>query len=123
MEYSLVIRRKLHRERLMLSGEGMAAGRPMRKRLTLGSESLKIIKEKRFETLICHRWEDVITSTDAVEIIGRKRRGQHLTSLPTKVHVFSDVFGLQNAEILSTHSFSLIIKQQLLTIYSLNLCA
>jgi hypothetical protein len=82
MEYSLVIRRKLHRKWLMLSGEGMAAGGPMRKRLTLGSESLKIIKEKGFETLIRHKWEDVITSTDAPdaeEITGRKQRGQHLS--------------------------------------------
>jgi hypothetical protein len=34
-EYSLVIRRNLHKERLMLPGKGMSAGQLMYKRLTL----------------------------------------------------------------------------------------
>jgi hypothetical protein len=59
--------------------EGMAAGRPMPKRLPLGSESLKIIKDKCFETLrICNEWEDLITSTDVVELPGRKRKAEPL---------------------------------------------
>ena len=44
-----------------------------------------------------------------------------LTSLVRMVCVFSDVFGLQNTEIPSTHPFYLIIKQQLLIILPLNL--
>jgi hypothetical protein len=59
--------------------EGMAAGRPIPKRLPLGSESLKIIKDKCFETLrICNEWEDLITSTDVVELPGRKRKAEPL---------------------------------------------
>ena len=49
----------------VVRSEGMATGRPMPKRLPLGSESLEIIKEKCFETLrICNEWEHIITSTD-----------------------------------------------------------
>jgi hypothetical protein len=91
MEYSLAIRRKLHREWLMLLGGGIAAGGPVRKRLTLGSESLKIIKEKCFKALICYKWEDVITSTNAEQITGRKQRGQYL-SKGTKLSLFIIMF-------------------------------
>ena len=59
----------------VVKSEGMAAGRPMPKRLPLGSESSNIIKEKCFETLrICNEWDEVISSTDAVEGPGRRRR-------------------------------------------------
>jgi hypothetical protein len=61
----------------VIKSEGLAAGRPLPNRLPLGSESLKIIREKCFETLrICNDWEDLITSTDAVEVPapGRKRK-------------------------------------------------
>ena len=55
--------------------EGMAVGRPLPKRLPVGSESLRVIKEKCFETLrICNEWEDLITSTDVLEVPGRKRK-------------------------------------------------
>jgi hypothetical protein len=39
------------------------------------------------------------------------------------VDVFSDVFGLQNAEIAGTHPFYLVIKQQPSILLPLNLCA
>lgn len=59
----------------VIRSEGFAAGRPLPNRLPLGSESLKIIKEKCFETLrICSEWEDLITSTDVVDLPGRKRK-------------------------------------------------
>ena len=59
----------------VIKSEGLAAGRPLPKRLPLGSESLKIIKEKCFETLrICNDWEDLITSTDVVGLPGKKRK-------------------------------------------------
>ena len=59
----------------VVRSEGMAAGRPLPKRLPVGSESLKIIKEKCFETLrICNEWEELITSTDVLEVPGRKRK-------------------------------------------------
>lgn len=64
----------------VVRSEGMAVGRPIPKRLPLGTESLKIIKEKCFETLrICNEWEDLITSTDVVELPGRKRKSEPLS--------------------------------------------
>ncbi|KAG0653022.1 putative oxidoreductase [Hyphodiscus hymeniophilus] len=59
----------------VIRSEGYAAGRPLPKRLPLGSESLNIIKEKCFEILrICNDWEDLIVSTDSEEVPGKKRK-------------------------------------------------
>jgi hypothetical protein len=63
----------------VIKSEGFAAGRPLPKRLPLGSESLRIVKEKCFETLrICNDWEDLIISTDVVELPGRKRKADQV---------------------------------------------
>lgn len=49
----------------VVKSEGMAAGRPMPKRLPLGPDSMEIIRAKCMETLkICDDWEDIICSTD-----------------------------------------------------------
>jgi hypothetical protein len=43
----------------------MAAGRPMPKRLPLGNNSLKTIREKCIKTLrFCAKWEEAIVNTD-----------------------------------------------------------
>jgi hypothetical protein len=58
----------------VVKSEGMAAGRNLPKRLPLGSESSRVIKEKCFETLrICNEWDDVISSTDIGKVVGRRR--------------------------------------------------
>ena len=49
----------------VVKSEGMAAGRPMPKRLPLRKDSLKTIREKCTETLrLCDEWEEVIVSTN-----------------------------------------------------------
>ena len=45
--------------------EGMAAGRPMPKRLPLGPDSTEIMRNRCLETLqLCDEWKDFICSTD-----------------------------------------------------------
>jgi hypothetical protein len=52
----------------VVKSEGMAAGKPMPKRLPLGKDSLKTIREKCMETLmLCDEWAEVIASTDRDE--------------------------------------------------------
>jgi hypothetical protein len=59
----------------VVKSEGMAVGRPLPARLPLGSESLRIVKEKCFETLrICNEWEGVIVSADEDELPCKKRK-------------------------------------------------
>ena len=49
----------------VVKSEGMAAGRPMPKRLPLRKDSLKTIRERCIETLrLCDEWEEVIVSTN-----------------------------------------------------------
>jgi hypothetical protein len=52
----------------VVNSEGRAAGRPMPKRLPLGKDSLKTIREKCKETLrLCDEWEEIIVSTSRDE--------------------------------------------------------
>ena len=49
----------------VVKGEGMAEGKPMPPRLPLGSDGLKVVKDKCMETLkLCEEWEELIVSTD-----------------------------------------------------------
>jgi hypothetical protein len=59
----------------LVKSEWMAAGRPMQKRLLLGNNSLKTIREKCIKTLsLCAEWEEVIVCTDIViEMMSRSK--------------------------------------------------
>ncbi|KAI9740781.1 MAG: hypothetical protein M1818_004746 [Claussenomyces sp. TS43310] len=49
----------------VIKGEGQAQGRPMPPRLPLGSDGLKVMREKCLATLkLCDEWEEFIVSTD-----------------------------------------------------------
>ena len=64
----------------VLKSEGMAAGRPMPKRLPLGPDTMEYIKAKCVETLkLCDDWKDVICSTDLEPEKGdeNKNEGQY----------------------------------------------
>ena len=77
------VRKGVQRMVDVIRAEGFAVGRPLPKRLPLGSESLKVVKEKCFETLrTCNDWEDLITSTDVVELPDRKRKAEAVSGNP-----------------------------------------
>lgn len=49
----------------VIKGEGMAAGKTMPPRLPLGTDGLKVMRDKCQATLkLCDEWEELITSTD-----------------------------------------------------------
>ena len=64
----------------VVKSEGMAAGRPMPKRLPLGPDSMEIMRTKCLETLkLCDDWKDLICSTDLEPEKGQanKEQGQY----------------------------------------------
>ena len=64
----------------VVKSEGMAAGRPMPKRLPLGPDSMEIMRTKCLETLqMCDEWKDLICSTDLEPEKGEanKKQGQY----------------------------------------------
>ncbi|MCJ1391706.1 hypothetical protein MMC18_004571 [Xylographa bjoerkii] len=65
----------------VIKSEGLAAGRPMPKRLPLGPDSMEIMRNKCLETLqMCDEWKDIICSTDLEPEIGEannKKQGQY----------------------------------------------
>ncbi|MCJ1381588.1 hypothetical protein MMC17_004699 [Xylographa soralifera] len=63
-----------------VKSEGMAAGRPMPKRLPLGPDAMEIIRNKCLETLqMCDEWKEFICSTDLEPEKGEvnKEHGQY----------------------------------------------
>ncbi len=64
----------------VVKSEGMAAGRPIPKRLPLGPDAMEIMRTKCLETLqMCDEWKDFICSTDLEPVKGEanKEQGQY----------------------------------------------
>lgn len=52
----------------VLTGTGMAAGKPFPPRLPFGTDGLKVMRDKCQDTLkLLDEWQDVITSTDVTK--------------------------------------------------------
>ena len=53
----------------IVKGEGFARGKPMPPRMPLGTDGLKVMRDKCQATMkLCDEWEEFITSTDLAKV-------------------------------------------------------